>query len=448
MSRRHVFAALAAVVLGGCVALGTARTGAGDDTGSIQVVPSISGGGLRTQALVTPYSSASVEHVVVKLLKLDGTTEVDLSGASRDVAKADLAGEVKFSGLRKNTKYRIRGYAYKASGTAEADLISVSDKSFVDVEVKTDDRPAIAKLNIGLMDTPFAAQGTSSIAFTDGGLTTKPEAMAFATPSPTPTPTPTPVPTPTPTPTEFLIVENLLLPYGVAIHGNTLYYADFSANKVYSATLAGEATATVDIAGKTGPRGLAVDSQGTLYVATGGGVVKVTQSTSSVFLKYPEIQSVLDVHVAPSDDLYVLDKRSNTTAVLKVTPSGATSSVAILPPASNWRDIAGPDSEGHLYVSNAVVSGVIWKVALADGATSSFVSGVYAPSGLHYDHSSGDLYFTTMSSGLYKAPPTGPHTTFKTGIFFASYGLARDASGSFYSSKNPGVGKGISKYTP
>lgn len=150
----------------------------------LQIKPQIVAGGLMTQTVVDNYTSTSVNHLVVKLFKINGSESPVLDGSgnqlAKDIANAQLSGSVSFSNLNANTTYRIRAYAYKAAGTAEADLISTSDvSSYTDVTVGNDDRPTLTTLRVKLIDKVFNGQATASgVVVTNGGLvTTLPEAI-------------------------------------------------------------------------------------------------------------------------------------------------------------------------------------------------------------------------------------------------------------------------------
>lgn len=134
----------------------------------VSVVPSVVEGAYRTQAVVTKNTTSAVEHVVVKLFALDGSTET-AAAEPLDVAKADLGRVIRFKLLNMNTTYRVRGYAYKAAGTADADLISKD--AYVDVQVGIDPSPTLAKLSIPLADVTFSGNGTSSIEVKTGAVT-------------------------------------------------------------------------------------------------------------------------------------------------------------------------------------------------------------------------------------------------------------------------------------
>lgn len=142
---------------------------------TVSVLTEFRGSTFRTQALIEPYTGSDVEHLVLALYTVSGSTETPVrvggSPLTMDVPKASLGQAITFENLHNATTYRVKGSAYKASGTADADLISVAGSSSLDIAVTNDDRPTVATLSIQLVDRTFSGQGTNSIEFTDGNLT-------------------------------------------------------------------------------------------------------------------------------------------------------------------------------------------------------------------------------------------------------------------------------------
>lgn len=169
-----IAAALIAVAAAGCsMAIGHVGKVGG---ATLQVKPAIAQGAYRVQSDIPPgWVAADVNHVVVKLFKLDGTNEVAVTDTEsnalvQDIAAEHLVGTLEFTNLNADTKYRVRGYAYKAAGTAAADLISKDDASYVDVTVERSETISVAKLDIQLADKVFESQATTSIELTDGAF--------------------------------------------------------------------------------------------------------------------------------------------------------------------------------------------------------------------------------------------------------------------------------------
>lgn len=167
--------------LSACVSL----PGLGHSSAEIQVLPSVAGAGYAMQAVVAPYTAASINHLTLRLSKLANggeTPVVDGNGTqlSRDLSQAQLgSAPVAFSNLDPNTTYRVRAAAYKAPGTAAGDLISTSDSaSFVDIPLTNDDRPPVVVLRVRLIDVLFSGQASASgVQVVNGGIVTASESI-------------------------------------------------------------------------------------------------------------------------------------------------------------------------------------------------------------------------------------------------------------------------------
>lgn len=144
--------------------------------GEIKATPQFSTGNLKIQSVVSPYAASDVEHLVLKLFMVKDGTEMAIPNSqgnplTKDIAKADLNKPVSFVSLHFDTNYRIRAFAYKATGTATADLISLDASSSVDVAVAKDDRPVLANIPVQLTDKAFSGQATASnVVITPGNL--------------------------------------------------------------------------------------------------------------------------------------------------------------------------------------------------------------------------------------------------------------------------------------
>lgn len=187
---KHSYIALSALVpvlaIAGCmyVPMGmlpklnvqTAAMVQGVGKAEIRATPKFSSGTLKVQSLVSPYGASDVEHLVLELFVVKDGAEVAIPNAqgnpvSKDVPKADLAKPVSFGSLHFDMTYRIRAFAYKATGTATADLISRDASSSIDLAVARDDRPVLANIPVQLVDKTFNGQATaSSIVVAPGAL--------------------------------------------------------------------------------------------------------------------------------------------------------------------------------------------------------------------------------------------------------------------------------------
>lgn len=186
-------AALGLIALAGCVyvPLGTlskvpteALATAGNLT--LTVKPQLSAGGYAVQTLpesvVTPYGPSDVNHVVVQLYKVSNGTEillVDAKGQPKvyDLAPASFSAPLAFSGLSPNTTYRFKAHAYKASGAADADKISLDASSSLDVPLTNDQLPGVQSVPVQLLDKPFNGQVSPGLGIASGSLTTDTEAI-------------------------------------------------------------------------------------------------------------------------------------------------------------------------------------------------------------------------------------------------------------------------------
>ncbi|MNL00291.1 Serine/threonine-protein kinase PknD [compost metagenome] len=147
---------LAVALLAGCSPATLSLDPMSSDA-TLEVSPRIQAGGYAAQALVSPYTGADVNHLMLTLYTVAGSTETQV--ATSDVPQADLGKSIVFGKLRPDLKYRIKAKAYKATGTAAADLISLDASSSVDVVVGREDRHAIA-LTVRLIDRLFSASST------------------------------------------------------------------------------------------------------------------------------------------------------------------------------------------------------------------------------------------------------------------------------------------------
>lgn len=141
---------------------------------SLRLSAEITSGKLGLQALVTPYTPASIHHVTLKAFKLDGSTEIPLQNAQGQplvatIPQAHLDADVTLSKLWPKTTYRIKARAY--ADEAETQLISTGGASDqIDVAVTTSDSPSVGRITVTLMDTPFAGTASASLTITPGKL--------------------------------------------------------------------------------------------------------------------------------------------------------------------------------------------------------------------------------------------------------------------------------------
>lgn len=154
-------AAAAAMTLAGCAGLVTADLG----DKSLVLTPQIIDSAMKTQQVLSLYTSANVNHLVLELY--DGAT----LKATKDIASGSFAVPVTFSNLKNNKTYTVNAAAYKAAGTAGADKISVDASSSMTITTTTDNAVAVGTIPVKLVDVSFNGTGTNSIAITPGVFT-------------------------------------------------------------------------------------------------------------------------------------------------------------------------------------------------------------------------------------------------------------------------------------
>lgn len=180
-----------ALSLAGCVFVPLGKvprlrvTDLASGTGSVKVVPRIDSGLLkadtpRIQALVEHWTAEDVNHVVIKLFRVEGAAEVPVIGTAgtqagkelvADMPGSDLARSLAWSNLAVGTAYRIRAWAYRAPGEDPANLLNETESgAFVDFHASAGGDSQSVTLAIKLRDTAYDAEATSSLAFKDGKL--------------------------------------------------------------------------------------------------------------------------------------------------------------------------------------------------------------------------------------------------------------------------------------
>lgn len=170
------FVLLASTLTVACTADLAGLAGARTSNAKLSLVAAVQDGSFRTQAVLNPYTRSSIDHVTFKLYSLSGGQETavtrDGSPVELDVASGSLDLPFTFENLRNDTTYRVKASAYKAAGTAMADLISTQDaSSSLDIAIGKDVTPALQPVPVKLIDRLFAASGTTDLAVTDGSYT-------------------------------------------------------------------------------------------------------------------------------------------------------------------------------------------------------------------------------------------------------------------------------------
>jgi hypothetical protein len=141
----------------------------------LRLQPEVQSGGFRTQATVSPYTSANVSFFEFGLFKLDAQgNETAVKNAQGNpmvvtAPRAVLGGSVTFEKLNANTTYRIKAKAY--ADPMGTQLISTADTtSQTDIRIDQEDRPTLATIKVQLIDKPFDGQGSTTVDVSSGSF--------------------------------------------------------------------------------------------------------------------------------------------------------------------------------------------------------------------------------------------------------------------------------------
>lgn len=138
----------------------------------------IHAGGLRKlQAAITPWTRASIDHVVLALSA--GTT----AQGSLPIAASALGSNVTFANLRRNTTYTVVATAFaSADASMPIDNAAVDASSCTTTFATTNDTAvAIGPIKLKLLDRVYSGSGSANLAVTDGTVSDDPatEAITF-----------------------------------------------------------------------------------------------------------------------------------------------------------------------------------------------------------------------------------------------------------------------------
>lgn len=157
--------------------------GAQDVSGNavLEIVPEFRDGGYKTQAEIKNYTQSDIKRLDIELIRLekDGETwtlPASLSDANRKISSIEptFGGKsIRFAGLRPNTSYRVRWFAYNATESVLPDGVNhISEPGQVDVAIAMDDAVKVATMSIKLKDRLFSSTATlDGIEVIDGGYT-------------------------------------------------------------------------------------------------------------------------------------------------------------------------------------------------------------------------------------------------------------------------------------
>ncbi|HEY9898448.1 MAG TPA: hypothetical protein V6D00_04635 [Pantanalinema sp.] len=162
---KKIIGSLALVAL--LTACHAAPAGSPVGNASVTISPRVIAGERTTQAVVNPLTAASIDHLTLKLYKMDGATENEK--ASKDIAGPIGSQTVSFGNLAHDSAYRIRAFAYATAGTS--DPISVDADSLLDFWVEVDNEIALPAVPVQLKNVTFSGTSNAAgLAVTNGDL--------------------------------------------------------------------------------------------------------------------------------------------------------------------------------------------------------------------------------------------------------------------------------------
>jgi sugar lactone lactonase YvrE/ribonuclease HI len=235
-----------------------------------------------------------------------------------------------------------------------------------------------------------------------------------------------------------ILASGFSYPEGIAISTQgTIYVADTNNNRVVTVSASG-AIIPVGLNGYTlnGPSGVAVDSNGNLYIADSNNarVLEVSENVTSVVASAPILGFPIAVAVDSNNSLYIGD--GNNSAVYKVTSGGSPVKVTIGNISNLFPQALLADTSGNLYIADGNSSNIYKLPSGSSTAQNINPNGLTlnSPSGLAFD-TAGDLFvldgFNLRVIEVPQGDPTEPYMVPITGLNTAT-ALASDPSGNLY----------------
>ena len=144
--------------------------------GKLVLMPRVITGGYAVSSVLARHTVQSIDHLVIKLFVVDQNDETpvlqtDGAPVQVDLGREDLIRPLTMDALHAHRTYRVRAYAYAAPGTDASNLISVNERSYVDVAVNDNDQATMAPLTVTLADTPFGATAAVMLSATGSVFT-------------------------------------------------------------------------------------------------------------------------------------------------------------------------------------------------------------------------------------------------------------------------------------
>lgn len=185
--------------------------------------------------------------------------------------------------------------------------------------------------------------------------------------------------------------------------------------------------------------GLVCDAANSVYYTVGGGVKKFTPNPagSATPGTVTNVTSLgfnpVGVTLAPDGNLYVT--KESPASIVKITPIGVSSTFAALPQTPYTITC---DQAGNLYVSYKWLSGGLYNSIVSkvgtDGVVSTFATSPYGTgiNGVAMDNSTGDFYFVEFGKNVVlRVAPDGTVSSF-AGVSYQAVGMGIDKKSNLY----------------
>jgi sugar lactone lactonase YvrE len=246
-----------------------------------------------------------------------------------------------------------------------------------------------------------------------------------------------------------LPISSVANPYGMAVDTNgTIYVVDHAANSLSKLTASGVLTSQGSLlSGNGSPYGIAVDGSGNLYITDNANneVWKETPSSgggsySSSVLPFSGLGSPMGIALDVSGSIYVADAQNN--RVVKATRSGSTYTQSVVPTSAlSFPEGVAVDAAGTLYIADSHHFRVIKETPSGNNWSESTVANLELygapPIGLAAD-AAGQVFILNYQDdehfSVVRATPSGGAYTLGIVPSYGQnpYGIAADAAGDAY----------------